>query len=81
MIEEGWHGTEANTESFKRAMSWMLRCKQASHTYWSHALTNIANVYRIVGNFCGRKLSQILWLFTKVFSTKFGGVAPLVLQK
>ena len=38
-IEEGWHGNEANTDSFKRAVIWILRCQQATHTYWSHALT------------------------------------------
>ena len=38
-------------------------------------------IYRIVGNFQGRKLSWIWWLFAKVFSMKFGGMAPLALQK
>ena len=33
--------------------------------------------YRIVGNFRGRRprILQFFWLFTKVFSVKFGGVA------
>jgi len=33
------------------------------------------------GKLSREKLSQILWLFAKVFSTKFGGVAFLAWQK
>ena len=47
------------------------------------------NVAPCVGNTYSGKLSRektfanfaVLWLFMKVFPTKFGGVAPLVLQK
>ena len=43
-------------------------------------------LYRIhvAGNFQRKKTFAnftVLWLFTKVFSAKFGGVAPLALQK
>ena len=42
-------------------------------------------MYRIAGNFRGRKLLQISqfcgYIFVKVFSVKFGGMAPLALQK
>ena len=35
--------------------------------------------YRIAGNFEGENFAKfaVLWLFAKVFSTKFGGVASV----